>query len=167
MKKDLRSILLVITCAIMSSCHYSSEYQLVNANNKFSIAVPGWMKQVNNLKPGADFQYANRYRNFYAIGEVEPNNESISRQMNDNLNILRTSLKNPVVTDSVDTEVGGLKGVRVEIYGKMSNENIYFTEMLIEGKSNLYHLSVWTRGEDRKLRFKDDINHILSSFKEI
>ena len=172
MKRKLLVLLCVAYCLTntLSSCKYSDEYQTVNANNKFSISIPPWMKEDKSLKPGADFQYANHFRNVYAIGETiaktdlkRTNAEIIS----DNLSVLRKSLTNAVVSDSVDISAGSLKGTRVEIYGKMSGENIYFSEVLLEGNKNIYHLSIWTRSETRKLRFKEDINKIISSFKEI
>jgi len=153
-----------------SSCKYSNEYQTVNANNKFSISVPSWMKEDKALKEGADFQYANHFRNMYAIGETINKTDlkqSNAEIINGNLSRLRKSMTNAVVSDSVDVTVGSLKGTRVETYGKMSNENIYFSEVLFEGQKNIYHLSIWTRGENRKLHFKEDINKIIASFKEI
>ena len=70
------------------------------------------------------------------------------------------------MSDSTEVTIGGLKGTRVEIFGKMSDEPIYFSEVVLEGKNRFYHLSIWTRTADRKLKFKDDIDHILNSFKE-
>lgn len=71
----------------------------------------------------------------------------------------------PVITDSASINVGGLNGSRVEIYGRMSDEAIYFTEVLLEGKGKFYHYSIWTRSEKRKLDYKNDINKIVTSFK--
>jgi len=165
----LYSLLLVLGSGF-SSCKYSQDYLQVNANNQFSLSIPSWMKEDKSLKEGAAFQYANHFRNFYAIGEATPKGDlkrTTGEIMSDNLNVLRKSLGKPVVTDSLDITAGDVKGVRVEIYGKMNDENIYFTEVLYEGKNNLYHISVWTRSETRKLRFKEDINKLVASFKEI
>jgi hypothetical protein len=128
------------------------------------------MKEDKSLKEGAPFQYANHFRNMYAIGEATPKGDlkrTTNEIMSDNLSVLKKSLGQPVVTDSVDINNNGTKGVRVEIYGKMNGENIYFSEVLYEGKSSIYHLSIWTRSETRKLRFKEDITKIIASFKEI
>jgi hypothetical protein len=158
---------LVVLLISFASCHYSNQYHLVDTNNKFTIEVPEWMKRDADLKPGADFQYANRFRNFYAIGETQGNaGNDLDSLMKFNLNVLRKSLVKPIVSDSTSDTINGLIGVRVEIFGKMSNENIYFSEVLLAGKKHVYHLSVWTRGEDRKLKYKTDIDKILSSFKE-
>lgn len=161
----------VVLCSvvILSSCNYSNKYEEVNAGNKFSISVPSWMKEEKGLKEGADFQYANRFRNFYAVGEtVNRGNKTTAQVMADNLAILRKALEKPMVSDSSDiTTASGVKGTRVEISGKMTGEDIYFSEVLYEGNKGLYHVSIWTRSSNRKLHFKDDISRIIASFKEI
>jgi hypothetical protein len=151
----------------LSSCHYSNEYKVVKAGNEFSMSVPPWMKEDKELKPGALFQYASHYRNFYAIGTAETRDtmKTIGEVMTANLKVLRNAMSNAVISDSSDVMIDSLKGIRSEIFGKMNNENIYFSEVVLESPTKLYHLSVWTRGEDRKLRYKDDINKILNSFK--
>ena len=163
----LSCFLLLASC--LSSCKYPATYKVVNCN-KFSVSVPSWLKEEKGLKPGAEFQYANRYRNIYAIASADNKdslNESLAEVVSGNLGILRKAMIKPVVSDSTDVTIGSLHGVRAEIFGKMGAENIYFSEVVLEGKTNYYHLSVWTRGEDRKLKFKEDINRILNSFKEI
>ncbi len=158
---------LLIALLFFQSCHYTNEYHLVDANGRFTMEVPEWMKKDNKLKPTADFQYANRFRNFYAIGETEGSPaDNADSLMRFNLDVLRKSLVKPIVSDSVADTINGLAGMRVEMFGKMNNENIYFSEVLLAGKSHLYHLSIWTRGEDRKLKYKADIDKILNSFKE-
>lgn len=170
---SIRFLMLTVIGSViisLAACKYNNEYQTVNAANKFSVSVPSWMKEETDLKPGADFQYANRFRNFYAIGETL-NKADLKRTnselMNDYLTAIRKSMTKATVTDSVEVQGGGIKGTRVEIYGKMGGENIYFSEVLFEGEKNLYHLSIWTRSEDRKLHFKEDINKIIASLKEI
>lgn len=171
MKKFLLHFVLALAVTVtLYSCKYSKEYREVKAGNKFSISVPEWLKEEAKLKPGADFQYANRFRNFYAIGEeirLDTTSSALQTKMSENIAILRKSMANTIVSDSMDVTYGGLKGVRAEVFGKMNNENIYFTEVLLQGPQKSYHLSLWTRGEDRKLKYKNDINQILASFKPL
>lgn len=165
MKNMFLGVLLIALLAV-NSCKYSNEYKTVKGGEQFSLSLPSWLKEEENLKPGAQLQYANRYRNVYVIGEVvQPADVSVT--MNANLNVLRKSMTSPLLTDSIPFEAGGLKGARVEIFGKMSGENIYFTEVLLQGDKAMYHLSAWTRGEERKLKFKEDITRIMTSFKEL
>lgn len=138
------------------------------------MSVPPWVKEEDELEPGAELQYANRFRNFYIICQSF-NKADVKRSsgeiMHDNLNRLRGALKSPLVTDSSDIIINGVSGLRAEIFGRMgkpdAEENIYYSEVVFEGKERFYHLSVWTRGEDRKLRYKEDINKTISSFKEL
>lgn len=153
----------------LAGCKYSKEYQLVKGGDKFTVMVPSWVKEDKTLKPGAEFQYANRFRNFYCIGTYEAKNstKSVSSIMAGNIGILSKAMGQPVISDSLGVTIGGLNGARVEIFGTMSGDPIYFSEVVLEGKNGFYHLSVWTRTADRKLKFKGDIDHILNSFKEI
>lgn len=164
MKKAL--ILFALSCVFaVQSCKYSTEWQTVKAGNDFSLLLPPWIEQVDNLKPDAQLQYSSRYRNFYVIGETLNGSKPAAEAVSENLGRLKKSMSRPVVTDSTTVNIGGLNGSRVEIYGKMSDENIYFTEVLLEGKGKLYHYSIWTRSEKRKLDYKADINKIVTSFK--
>jgi hypothetical protein len=158
-------------CALLltlAACKYSAEYKQVKAGDKFTLMVPPWVKQVQDLKPSAEFQYVNRFRNFYAIGETvnKDSLKSVSSIMSTNLGILSKAMEKPRINDSTAVTIGGLSGARVEISGKMTGEDIYFSEVVLEGKNRFYHLSIWTRNAERKLKFKDDIDHILNSFKE-
>src|SRR5690606_17406836 len=65
------AMLLLPIILSIPSCSYSDEFKAVNANNEFSLSIPSWLKKESELKPGAVLQYANRYRNFYLIGETE------------------------------------------------------------------------------------------------
>lgn len=171
MKKSNNSVWCIACVFLLLSagCKYSKEYQQVKAGDKFTMMVPPWVKEVQNLKPGAEFQYANRFRNFYAIGESigKDSIKTVSSIMATNIGVLSKAMTKPVISDSTGITIGGLKGIRVEIWGKMTGEDIYFSEVVLEGKNRFYHLSIWTRNADRKLKFKEDIDKILNSFKEL
>jgi hypothetical protein len=171
MKKSSYHVLGIVCVLLLAfaACKYSKEYQLVKGGDKFSLMVPSWVKEDKTLKPGAEFQYANRFRNFYAIGEAETKDstKSVSSVMSVNLARWKKAMGKPVIDDSTAVSIGGLNGARVEISGQITGETIYVSEVVLEGKNGFYHLSIWTRTADRKLKFKEDINHILNSFKEL
>ena len=156
-----------LLCALLftQSCKYSKEYQTVKAGNDFSLSIPPWLEETDKLKEGAQLQYSSRYRNVYVIGEVLPSSTPAPQVVAENISRLKKSMLNGLVSDSVGVTLSGLSGSRVEVYGKMNDENIYFSEVLLQGQGKYYHISIWTRGEDRKLRYKADINKILASFK--
>jgi hypothetical protein len=164
MKKVLT--LIALCCALfIQSCKYSTEWQTATAGENFALSLPPWLEKVDNLKPDAQLQYSSQYRNFYVIGETLNANKPAAAIVSENIDRLKLSMTKPVVTDSTSITVGGLTGSRVEVYGKMNDEAIYFTEVLLEGKGKLYHYSIWTRNEKRKLDYKNDINKIVTSFK--
>lgn len=157
---------------VISSCKYSGKYETIAAANKFSLTIPSWLKEDKNLKPGAEFQYANRFRNFYVVAEsigTPDSAQSVALALDSYVTHLRDTaiMKEALLTDSVAVLVNGLPGLRAEVFGKMDGETIYFSEVVIEGKKQRYHLSIWTRSEERKLRFKEDINAIVASFREL
>jgi len=166
---SIRLSILALCFALLHSCKYAATYETVNADNKFTLSIPSWLKKEDNLAPGAQFQYANRFRNFYAIGFAEPKADSLGfeEMMEKNIPQLKSTLSNPLVTDSTAINYNGATGVRMEIWGKMTDESIYFSEVYLETAKGLYHLSVWTRGDERKLKFKSEIDRILESFKEL
>ena len=170
MRKINRFVFTVIIASlfVIPACKYSKEYKQVKAGDKFTMMVPPWVKEDLTLKPGAEFQYNNRFRNFYTIGETEgkDSTKTVSSVMTANMAVLAKSMTNVKVDDSTSVTIGGLNGARVEMRGEMSKEPIYFSEVVWEGKNRFYHLSVWTRTADRKLKFKDDIDKLINSFKE-
>ncbi len=125
------------------------------------------MKADDKLKEGAHFQYNNRFRNIYAIGETVSSTKNLSELNTEVIQPTINALTNPVISDSVAVEINGMKGVRTEIYGKMVGENIYYSHLLLQGKNNIIHFCLWTRTEERKLKYKDDIERMLSSVKEL
>jgi hypothetical protein len=155
---------------LMNACKYSEKYQQVEVKDAFAIGLPSWMKQEEKLAPGAVLEYANRYRNIYVVGFVQKAdtaNQTFDQFTNTGLDSLRAYLTNPLVADSQLVEINGLRGVRVELFGEMTKEKIYFSEVYLQDNATFYHFSVWTRGEDRKLKYKEDIGKIIASIKPI
>lgn len=164
MKKVL-TLIALCSALLIQSCKYSTEWQTATAGENFALSLPPWLEKVDNLKPDAQLQYSSQYRNFYVIGETLNASKPAAAIVSENIDRLKLSMTKPVVTDSTSITAGGLTGSRVEVYGKMNDEAIYFTEVLLEGKGKLYHYSIWTRNEKRKLDYKNDINKIVTSFK--
>lgn len=162
----------VLVAITISGCNYSEQPVAVNAANKFTLTLPSWLEEDTKLKEGAELQYANRFRNFYVMGEVIKNaapGSDIKPHLDSYLSLLTDTavMKNALVSDSMAIAVGNAKGVRVEVFGKMSDESIYFSEVVLSGNKGLYHLSLWTRSEERKLHFKGQIDSIIYSFREL
>jgi hypothetical protein len=61
--------LIILSLAVLAftSCKYSQKTEVINVNNQFTMAVPEYLKKCDDLRPGAEFQYCNRYRNTYVV----------------------------------------------------------------------------------------------------
>ena len=153
---------------LISSCSYNSKPKTVNVNNDFTITVPSWMKEDKEVKPNAPFQYSNRFRNTYSCAWFEEKNKvnkPFDEYYKEQIQIIKNVLKNPAVTDSITVEVSGSKGVHTELFGQMQGENIYYSHLLLETPTRYYQICVWTRNEERKLKYDKDIQAELFSFK--
>ncbi len=133
------------------------------------MAVPSYLKEDAEVKPGAPFGYANRFRNIYTtvfFDEKEKLTDTSFQQYYDKqINVLKNALIKPGVSDSSFVKVGGAMGIHTEISGVMQTENIYYSHLLLETPTRYYQVCAWTRGEDRKLKYGKDIENMLFSFK--
>lgn len=131
------------------------------------MTVPDYLSKAENLKPGADFEYSNRFRNMYVVVFSDKKDKDYPTFYNEQATLIKNSLEKPTVNDSVAIEIPGAKGIHTEIAGKMQGEMIYYSILTLETKDKYYQSCIWTRGEDRKLKYGKDIERILLSFKLI
>lgn len=159
--------LIALSSLILPSCKYSYKDELINVNNAFTVSVPDYLSKCDDLKPGAEFQYCNRFRNTYAVAFSGPKDKAFPAFYEEQIGILKKVLDKPMVNDSTAIELPGAKGVHTELAGKMQGEMIYYSVLTLEAKDKFYQFCIWTRGEDRKLRYGKDIDKMLMSFKLI
>ena len=131
------------------------------------MTVPDYLSKAENLKPGADFQYSNRYRNMYVVVFSDKKDKDFQTYYAEQINVIKKVLDKPMVNDSLPVEIAGAKGIHTEIAGKMQGEMVYYSVLTLETKDKFYQDCIWTRGEDRKLKYGKDIERILLSFKLI
>ena len=131
------------------------------------MTVPDYLSKADNLKPGADFQYSNRYRNMYVVVFSDKKDKDFQTYYNEQINVIKKVLDKPMINDSLPVEIAGAKGIHTEIAGKMQGEMVYYSVLTLETKDKFYQDCIWTRGEDRKLKYGKDIERILLSFKLI
>ena len=123
------------------------------------MTVPDYLSKAENLKPGADFQYSNRYRNMYVVVFSDKKDKDFQTYYAEQINVIKKVLDKPMVNDSLPVEIAGAKGIHTEIAGKMQGEMVYYSDLTLETKDKFYQDCIWTRGED--------IERILLSFKLI
>lgn len=154
--------------ALISACRYSDTWETKNFNNEFTAEIPSWMEKTDELKEGAPLQYRNRFRNVYfiVIKDKQDTLPPFPTYVANNIAVLKRALTQPLVTDSANAELGGLEGVRSEVMGNMGDEKIFYTHYSLQGKKGFnYQVCIWTRGEERKLRYSAEMNRIIQSFK--
>ena len=167
MKNRISLILIALSGLVLFSCKYSYKDETINVKNEYTMTVPDYLSVAENLKPGADFQYSNRYRNMYVVVFSDKKDKDFQTYYNEQLTGIKKVLDKPMVNDSLPVELKGAKGIHTEIAGKMSGEMIYYSILTLETKDKFYQECIWTRGEDRKLKYGKDIERILLSFKLI
>lgn len=167
MKKNLL-YLGYILAAFISACRYSDFWETKNFNNEFTAEIPSWLEETDELKEGAPLQFRNRFRNVYfiVIKDKQDTLPPFPTYVANNIAVLKRALTQPLVTDSANAELGGLEGVRSEVMGNMGGEKIFYSHYSLQGKNGYnYQVCIWTRGEERKLRYSNDMNRIIQSFK--
>lgn len=160
------TILFSVSC--LTSCSYKEGAREVRAGNLFAVQLPNYLDEADDLKPGAPLQYKNKFRNIYVVGfKSDLSNYDFRKFDSLGISVLKNVLTGPKVSNGVELEVNGIPAVHTELFGKMQGENIFYSHLSVKGKKHWYELCVWTRGEERKLRFDADIKKILYSFREL
>lgn len=166
MKKQAFFLLIIAFVWNLISCNQDYDKPISIDQSNFKMTLPGFLKS-DELAEDAKVEYANRYRNFYVVVFEHNIKESL-----DSL-IVKTDKRIELQMDSMykNVEMDSLEGKKIylaQIDGKYPNEKerIYFTHKIIEGQKMNYEITIWTRGIDRKLKYKDTISSILESFKE-
>lgn len=167
MKNHLSLVIIALSGLALFSCKYSYKDETIKVKNEFTMTVPDYLKEADNLKPGADFQYSNRYRNMYVVVFSDKKDKDFTSYYNEQTSIIKKAMDKPMVNDSIPVTMPGAKGIHTEIAGKMNGEMIYYSVLTMETKDKFYQECIWTRGEDRKLKYGKDIERILLSFKLI
>lgn len=164
-------IVLGLLFTILISCNSNTEYQTVRVKNKYSLELPDFLSEVQNLNPEASLQYQNPLKEFYVIVLDEPKNyftDAIG--LEEYKNILRTnletSLESPTFSPSRDTVINGLKTKLSSLSDKRDGIAIYYQFAYIESKTHFYQILTWTL-ENRKDKFSPDMDKIIASFKEL
>jgi hypothetical protein len=166
MKNRITLTLIALSGLILYSCKSYKDH-VVNVKNEFTMTVPGYLSEADNLKPGADLQYSNRYRSTYLVVFSEKKNGDFQSFYNQQISVIKKVLSKPMVNDSIPVQIPGATGVHTEIAGTMQGEMIYYSVLTLETKDKFYQECLWTRGEDRKLKYGKDIERVLLSFKLI
>ncbi|MFN8277684.1 MAG: hypothetical protein U0T84_09380 [Chitinophagales bacterium] len=149
----------------LSGCKYSNSWETVNGENLYTMELPSWLDKQDNLKPGASLQYANRFRNIYVVGFSEDKQGTLSDFYKKQTDIIKKSLTDYSTDDSSSVAITGHQAIKAEISGLMQGERIFYSLIFTENGNKYIEACVWTRNEERKLKYHADLERITGSFK--
>jgi len=157
----------------------SDKTETITVKNKYSIELPSFLSEAKGLHDMASLQYQNAFKEFYIVIIDEAKEEfataakvttEYTPDFNGYYQILRGSLeasiKDGVFTDTKDTRINGLKAKTFTLTGKVDEIPVFYDIAYVEGKDRFYQIVIWTI-ESSKEKFKEPMDKILSSFKEI
>lgn len=156
---------LIISIFFVFSC---KDYETPKVIEKegLSITLPGFAEE-EELAADGFMEFANRYRNFYIVILKHKNNKNIAEI--DSIGTQRIVAQlDSVKIDSISW-FSNLKINRSkEIQGNYPKEKepIYFYHHTLFGKNNIYEVTMWTRGESRKLKYQTEFEKIFNSLNE-
>lgn len=170
MKKIIAVGLLLV---LLISCDSKTEFQTVKIKNRYSLELPDFLSEAQNLNPDASLQYQNPLREFYVMVLDEPKTDfpiSSKVDLNAYRDILRpnleASLEKPSFSPEKDTVINGLKAKLFTLSGTTEGLDIYYKFAYIESKTHFYQVLTWTL-LNRKDQFSSDMDKIIASFKEL
>lgn len=152
----------------------------------YSLDVPEYMTEANDLNAEASLQYQNVIKETYVVVIDEPKDEFI--KVFSDLGMYDESLSPlenyaqfqsesvvemmSMVADRTDlefTEVDGLKKASFTVTGTVADVpdlSIYYVLGYVEGATTMYTIMGWTL-ESRKGRYGVDLEQMVASFKEM
>lgn len=174
----MKKIMALSLFVLMLSCT-SDKTETVTVKNKYSVELPSFLSEAKGLHDMASLQYQNAFKEFYIVIIDEPKEEfanaakattEFTPDFNGYYQILRGSLKasikNGVFTDTKDTQINGLKAKTFTLTGKADEIPVFYDIAYVEGNDRFYQIVTWTI-ESSKEKFKEPMDKIIASFKEI
>ena len=167
---------------LVSGCRYAEGFEphqhtTMDGKATYTVAFPDYMgpSSSGTLNPQATAQYANYFRNIYAIvldtavTETTAKPDSLFHYyVNIETSQLVSILARPQLIDSTNLTVDGHPAVRVSYTGTVGREQIteriYYDLTFVQTPHHYYQLTVWVWDQWRQ-KYKDDIDQMVKSFQ--
>ncbi len=171
MKKYFLFIPLLI---FVNSCTKETVFTSVKVNEKYTIAIPDYLKPCTDLHKDASIQYQNPEKEVYAIVIDERKKLMADYDLDYDLDLYYKniasqafieSIKNGKISPPGRQEIDGHKALITEITGNINGTDVYYRMGIIETPYAFYQLLAWTRTENKE-KYMADMIKMIESFKE-
>ena len=171
----MKKSLFTVCIALLFSCHRETTFTEVNINNRYTIAIPTYMKACTDIQKDASLQYQNLEKDIYAIVIDEKKVTMQDYDLNFNLDTyfnnissqgFAESIKNGKISIPGRQEINGNKALIADITGKLEENEVYYKFAVIETPYEFYQILTWTRA-DHRAALEPDMIKIVESFKEL
>ena len=187
----LNSILSIALIFLLSSCFNFSkkeetvaetEFKTVKTGTEYSLDVPSYLKETDNLNDEASLQYQNIFKEVYVVvidedkqnfidTFVEADEYDTTKSVAENYRTVQLTSFSEAIEFTGQTEprkirINGLDAQYVQIDGRVEgirNEISYFITY-IEGNDKMYMLMAWTL-KDRKEKYRQILEAISGTFR--
>jgi len=155
-------------------------YKQVDVNGLYSLSIPDYMKEMNNLNEEATLQYANIYKEAYTIVIHENKEEFVSyfkelneyddsKAMIENYGITQKKFfEESMQIDNVEdyglVKIKNYPARQIKIKGSIDDQKIGYVITFIEGDENIFMIMNWTL-LDRLNKYENTFETISNSFK--
>lgn len=172
-----RLFLAALSLLLFVSCNEST--QTVKISNRYTLDVPAFLTETNNLNTDASLQYQNLLKEFYVIVIDEPkkafndvvvaNKLEYTPNLKGYANLLKDGMSKKIQFDALpkltDRTINGRSARIMDMSGKIDDIHAYWKIAFIEGKNRYYQVMTWTLA-DRKEDNEEMMEQIVNSFKE-
>jgi len=173
--------ILILTLVAFVSCQNENEVQEVVIGNRYSISIPSFLTEVNNLNEDASLQYQHAWKEFYVI-VIDENKEELQKAIKDNgleeeytddlkgyCDLLLDGFEQSIYINSksemIDTLINKLPAKLLTISGRVDGIDAFYSLAFIEGKERYYQIMAWTL-LNKEYKYKDKMKRMMCSFKE-
>jgi len=159
-----------------------SSYNTITVDSLYTLDVPKYMKQMNNLHPDASLRYANIYKEAYTVviheskeefisifKEIEEYDDEISPVENYTIvqkKMFKETIDNLKVQDYGLVQINNYPARQIKISGTVDGLKIIYLIAFVEGADNIYMIMNWTL-RDRFNKFENTFEYINGTFKLI
>lgn len=159
-------ILLLFPLLYLNSCTYSEGTFTAKADDVFTLELPNYLSSTQQLAPGAQIQFLNRYRTVYVVGLYDTKGEAKDLDAYDERVIERFSMDlKEFESKLVESEQkGSLLMRKYHLSGNTTGEKIKYLLLTAEDENYFYQVCAWTL-DFRMEKYGADIESILQSFK--